>query len=214
VATQDFALNPMGMERIKVHWTVPGQAATVLINGTILGMLANAQEQVVGKSFVLPDGSPLFVRFVADQPHVFRGEYPLVPVVTPVEQPVSLQGRKWPGRVLARLIINLVIVSFSTLSSFVYASGILFSGGSSVLLFLYLAHALIGCVGITGHGLLIGKKKIGFFLVIGYIVVNVILNVLLGVSGHAVNLIMFLPLISIIALYARLNRHDMWDQLT
>ncbi|HEY4383347.1 MAG TPA: hypothetical protein VGN34_02575, partial [Ktedonobacteraceae bacterium] len=170
MATQDFALNLMGTERIKVHWTAPDQAATVLINGTILGMLANAQEQVLGKSFILPDGSPLFVRFVENQPHVFRGEYPLVPIAAPIEQPAPLPGRKWPGRMLTGLIISLVFISFTAISNFVYTFNALFFGDSIILLLFFLMHALADCAGIAGVGLLIGKKRIGFFLVVGYIV--------------------------------------------
>jgi hypothetical protein len=207
MSKQDFALDATAANRITIHWTTEIEPATVLINGTILGTLVTAEEKAVGKDFILPDGSPLHVQFFNEQPQIFRSGVPLAPVADAVDVPIK--QRKRSGCLTSWLILNLVVIAGLTALYFLATLGALASDKVSTSPLVFLLLGLIGIVGVVGVSLLLAWKKLGFYLVVGYVLINIIVSVILKL----VDVRTFIPLVAVILLYIWLNRSNVWDNL-
>ncbi len=207
---QDFALDPMGNHRVQVHWASESDPVTALLNGSVLGSLATPDERAAGKDFILPDGSFLHIRFVNDQPQVFRNGYPLAtaPVIT-----VPASQRKRGGCLTTWLIFNLVGIGVFTILNFLAFLGSMASNDSSLPPWVFLAFGLIGCVGIVGLSLLLGWKKWGFYLVALYVACNIALTFPFGLIDST-HLRAFTPLVGLAILYYLLRRNNIWEQMT
>lgn len=210
----EFALDASAQQRIQVHLSAHQPAPiTVLLNRTILGSLAS-DEQPYGKDFRLPDNSLLNVRVINGQPQVSRAGYflPLVDAATANEIDMSpaaqaqKRNQKLGGCLVTWLVLNLAVISVFT---GIYISGI-FSAitiGASPLNFLLFS--LFGVVGVAGLSLIFFWKKLGFYLVAAYVV----LNFLLAIPLHILDARSFVPLVTTTILYIYLNRSGIWEKM-
>ncbi|HTI15382.1 MAG TPA: hypothetical protein VL461_12610 [Dictyobacter sp.] len=215
---QVFALDATATHRITVHWTneinpvTKGlDPATVLINGTILGSLNPGEEMTVGKDFILPDNSPLHVQFFNGQPQAFRMGVPLAPVADAADVADTLPAnrRKRGGCLTAWLIFNLVVIVVFTLLYFLGALGSLSGETQSSLALGYFLLGVVGVVGIVGISILLAWKKLGFYLLAGFVVANIVISVAIGQADVRT----FIPLFTIGSLFVWLNRSGVWENL-
>lgn len=208
MSKQVFALDVNNTQRIIVHWAIETESATVLLNGTILGTLNTAEEKVGGKDFILPDHSPLHVQFFNGYPQAYRHGVPLPPVLDVDDVPVK--QRKRGGCLTAFLIFHLILMTVLTLFYFLGAvAALVHNNVSAHLVLMFLLFGIVGFVGIAGISLLLAWKKLGFYLVAGYVFINMVISVSFGfIEGKT-----FIPLLSIAILYFWLNRSGVWEQL-
>jgi hypothetical protein len=208
----EFALDSTAQQRIQVHLPeVPSGAVTVLLNRSILGSLTQ-DEQVSGKDFRLPDNSFVNVRVVNGQPQVARAGYLLPPVDAATLQklddsPAAQARRKLGGCLIAWLVLNLLVIGGFTVIYFLAIFGALAKGTSPLPFFLF---GLLGIVGVVGIILVFFWKKIGFYLMAAYVVLNILVSIPLGY----LDVRSFIPLIPIAILYVYLNRSGIWDQMS
>jgi hypothetical protein len=207
MSKQDFALDATAEHRITIHWTTEIEPATVFINGTLSGTLTTVEEKIVGKDFTLPDHSLLHVQFFNGQPQAFRSGTPLAPVAGVAD--VYVKQRKRSGCLTTWLILNLVVIAALTVLNFLATFGTLVSNRVSTPPLAFLLLGLMGIVGVVGISLLLAWKKQGFYLVVGYVLIDIIISVIFGF----VDIRTFTPLIGIVVLYAWLNRSNVWDNL-
>ena|SRR5579872_4483946 len=211
----EFALDSTAQQRIQVH--LPAQqpaSATVLLNRTVLGSLAS-EEQPFGKDFRLPDNSFLNVRIINGQPQVSRAGYPLplidaatahVEDTSPAAQ-VQKRNQKLGGCLITWLALNILVISVFTGIFFTRIFDALTLGVSP---FIYVIFCLLGIVGVAGLSLIFFWKKIGFYLVATYVV----LNFLLAISLHLLDARSFFPFVTTIILYVYLNRSGIWEKMS
>ncbi|GCE23057.1 hypothetical protein [Dictyobacter kobayashii] len=208
MSKQVFALDAAATHRITIHWTTETDPASVLLNGTLLGTLTTGQEKVVGKDFVLPDNSPLHVRFFNGQPQAFRAGVALAPVFDEADVPMA--QRKRGGCLTTWLILNLVVMVALTLLYFLATLGSLVNNNTGVSPLAFFLLAVMGIVGIVGISLLLAWKKLGFYLVAGYVLISIVISLIFGlIDGRT-----FTPLIGIVVLYFWLNRSGVWEKLS
>ncbi len=214
MSVQEFALDASAAHRVQVQWTSDTEPATVLLNGSILGALATPEERAAGKDFPLPDASTLHVRFAPDThgPQVFRNGVPLAPVSAPALSAASAvpdAQRKRGGCLTAWLIINLVFIVLFTLIYLLGAIGATTNASAAVPAWVFLVFALLGCVGIAGLIALLTWRKWGFYLIVFYVISNVLLSFPLGLVNYRT----FIPLVGLGILYYALRRNDVWEKL-
>lgn len=211
----EYALDPTAQHRIQIHLpTEPPALVTIMLNRSVLGSLAPA-EQITGKDFRLPDNSFLNVRLVNNQPQVSRAGYLLPPVDTAIINAVDVspaaqaleRNKKLGGCLMTWLIVNFIVIGISTLISFFLIFGATRIGLSPLL---FLSSSLLGVVGLAGVSLIFFWKKLGFYLMVAY----VILNLLLAISFGLLNASSFPPLITIIVLFIYLNRSGIWQKMS
>lgn len=207
---QDFFLDSTGAQRIQVHWNSDGSKATVLQNGSILGSLDTADELAGGKDFKMPDGSMLHVRLVNNQPQALRNGFPLTTAPAAAES-APLTAKKRGGCLTAWIVLNLVVICLFTLLYALAFFGSLIVSNPITSPAVFLLFALLGLVGVVGLSLLLGWRKIGFYLVLGYVLLNFALAFPLGLFNGDPRI--FLPLIGVAILYFWLRRNDVWEQL-
>jgi hypothetical protein len=204
MSKQDFALDAVATQRITIDWTAETEPATVLLNGTVLGMLITVEEKLAGKDFILPDNSPLHVQFFNGHPQVYRAGVPLVPVAG-----VPDKQRKRGGCLTTWLILNLVVIVILTGLNFLATLGAMASNKVSTPPLAFLLLGIMGIVGIVGLSLLLAWKKVGFYLVAGYVVCDIVISVIFGFIAANT----FTPLIGVGILYFWLNRSGVWENL-
>lgn len=207
MAKQDFALDATATHRITVHWTADTEPATILLNGSILGTLTTSEEKAIGKDFILPDTSPLHVQFFNGQPQAYRAGMPLAPVAPVVD--VTVKQHKRSGCLTTWLIVNLIGIVGLTGMYLLATLGAMVSDTVHTSPLLFLLLAIVGIIGIVGISMLLAWKKIGFYILAGYAVIDVILALIIG----PINGTTFSPLIATIVLYVWLNRSNVWDNL-
>jgi hypothetical protein len=207
---QDFFLDSTGAQRIQVHWNSDGSKASLLLNSSIYGSLDTPEELAGGKDFKMPDGSILHVRLVNNQPQVLRNGFPLTTAPAAVES-VPLTDRKLGGCLTVWIILNLAMISLSTLLYGLAFLGSAITGDSSVSPLVFLVFTLLGFAGIAGLILLLFWRKIGFYLVLLYVLLNFALSFPLGLFNKDPRI--FLPLIGGAILYYWLRRNDVWEKL-
>ncbi len=206
---QDFALDAAATQRIQIHWSTDSEPATVLLNGKILGSLANGQERIVGKDFVLQDSSLLHIQFFENGPQAWLNRLPLAPVAAVAD---PLPQKKRGGCLTAWLILNLVVVCLFTGLYLLASFGALVSSNTTLPAWIFLLFTLLGIIGIVGLSMLLAWKKIGFYLVAAYVLLNFGLAFPLGLFNG--NPRTFTPLIGLAVLYILLRRNSVWEHLT
>ncbi len=220
MAVQDFALDTTGAQRIQVHWEAGTEPATVLLNHSVIGRLS-ADERVMGKDFVLPDGSALRVQLSNNQPYAYRNGYPLSPVASVVvqreqaEQVKQATRAKRGGCLTAWLILNLVAnVTLAGLYLLTFLGASAAGPASTDIPSIYfLVFGLFGLVDVAGAVLLLLWKKLGFFLIVGAVVASIIVSFPAGL--YKTNIVsVFAPLVGVAILYYLMNRIDMWRHLS
>ena len=223
----EFTLDSAAQHRVQLHIPTEQTTITVMLNGSILGSLT-PEEQLAGKDFRLPDNSPLHVRMFQGQPQVLREGYPL-PIIDP-KAPVidvspaalaQVRDRKLGGCLVTWLIASIIATSSTVLLYFVIAlwvmlnrspwlvlpnGSLLFVGASPLLLLLV---GLLGCVYVAGLSLIFFWKKLGFYLLAGAIIVEVLILIL----SHLFTIISLVPVAVAIILYVYLNRRGIWQQM-
>lgn len=214
MAVQEFALDAAAAHRVQIQWTSDTEPATVLLNGSILGTLATPEERAAGKDFPLPDASTLHVRFAPDAhgPQVFRNGVPLAPASAPAlsaAAPISDAQRKRGGCLTTWLIFNLVVIILFTVIYLLAAIGATTNASAAVPAWVFLVFALLGCVGIAGLIALLTWRKWGFYLIVFYVVCNILISIPLGLIDFR----SFTPLIGVGILYYLLRRNDVWEKL-
>lgn len=207
MATREFALDPSGTNRVQVQWTSGNEPAYVLFNGSILGQFATGEERMQGKAFSLPGGYPLHVRFANEQPEAFLNGAPLwfAPAITDPKPAIERSGRLmfWIFASLGLILISTALNALAFVESLVT--------DTNASLFVPLLFSIfIGIAGIIGLSLLFARKKWGFYLIVGY----VIANVLMAVVYHESWIGTVLPFIGLVRLYILLNRTNYWDNLS
>lgn len=220
LAVQDFALDATGAQRIQVHWDAGPEPATVLLNQSIIGRLS-ADERVMGKDFVLPDGSALRVQVLNDRPYVYRNGYTLLPVASATIQ-VERIGRaervsqaRRGGCLTTWLILNLVANAILAGLYLLYFLGASAAGPASTSIppIYFLLFALCGLVDVVGAALLLLWKKLGFFLILGAVVAGILVSFPAGL--YQTNIVsVFAPLVGVAILYYLMKRIDMWRYLS
>lgn len=209
----EFALDPAAQHRVQLHIPTEQATITVMLNSSILGSLT-PQEQGTGKDFRLPDNSPLHVRIFQGQPQVFRDGYPL-PAIDPKApvvdtSPAALaqeHNKKLGGCLIVWLVLNIVIIGGAALLSFVAALSSVTTGESPLT---FLLTGLLGSIGVIGLSLIFFWKKLGFYIVAGYVFVNT-LNLILF---HLFNALALTPVVTTIILYVYLNRSGIWQKMS
>jgi hypothetical protein len=207
MSKQVFALDVTATHRITIHWTTKTEPATILINGTVLGTLTTHEEKVEGKDFTLPDNSLLHMQFFNGHPQAFRAGIPLAPLADAAD--VSTQPRKRGGCLTTWLILNLAVITISTVIYILASLGALVSDKAGSLLVGLPLLGLMGIVGIVGISLLLAWKKIGFYLVAGYVLISAAISIILGF----IDVRTFTPFVGIVILYFWLNRSGVWEKL-
>lgn len=208
MALYEFVLDAASNQRVQVQWqaTVP---ATISLNGRPLFSFANQQEQTVGREVQLPDGSQLFVRLTGEQPEVWRNGSPLTPI--PVQEAEQAdQRRRLGGCLTTWLVLNLALIILLTALYLFAAQAVATNRAiaaypSSV----FLIYAVIGLIGIAGLVALFFWKKWGFYAVVAYVILNIIMDIVL----HIVTLRSFTPLLGLLVLYGLLQRNNVWQRL-
>jgi hypothetical protein len=223
----EFALDSAAQHRIQLHIPTEQTTITVMLNGSILGSLT-PEEQFAGKDFRLPDNSPLHVRIVQGQPQALREGYPL-PIIDPKAPVIDTspaaqarrRDRKLGGCLITWLILSIIATSSTVLLYLVIAlwvmlnrspwlvlpNGSLLFIGASPLPFLLVG--LLGCVYVAGLSLIFFWKKLGFYLVAGAIIVEMLILIL----SHLFTIISLVPVAVAIILYVYLNRKGIWQQM-
>ena len=209
----EFALDSTASYRIQVHQPDEQPApVTVLLNRSILGSL-DPVEQNTGKDFRLPDNSVLNVRIANGLLQVSRNGLPLQPVdastenidLSPAAQ-AQLRSKKLGGCLITWLILNLVVIGSLTLLYFLAIFGAT-TAGTSPLPFLLLG--LTGIVGLVGISMIFFWKKVGFYLTVIYVVLDLVLSIPFGLDVRS-----FIPLIAVAILYIYLNRSGIWQKMS
>ncbi len=210
----EFALDLTTQYRIQVHQSSEQPSpVTVLLNGSILGNLDPA-EQIMGKDFRLPDNSLLNVRIVNAQPQVSRGGIPLYPIdattanvdVSPAAE-AQQRNKKLGGCLVTWLVLNLVVIGGLTLLYFLAIFGATALGTSPLPFLLF---GLIGIMGLVGISLIFFWKKVGFYLMVGYVALGLLLSIPFGM----LNVRSFIPPLAVVILFVYLNRSDIWQKMS
>ena len=210
----EFTLDPRAQHRIQVHRSDEQSASmTVLLNGSILGSLDPA-EQSAGKDFRLPDNSLLNVRIVNGQLQVSRGGV-LLPTVDAATANVDVspaaqarqRDKKLGGCLITWLILNLVIIGGLTLLYFLAIFGAMATGISPLPFLLF---GLLGIVGLVGISLIFFWKKVGFYLTVAYVLLDLLLSIPFGL----LDVRSFIPLIAVAILFIYLNRSGIWQKMS
>ncbi|GHO86141.1 hypothetical protein [Dictyobacter formicarum] len=207
MSKQVFALDAAATHRITVHWITEAEPATVQINGTILGTLSTVEEKAAGKDFILPDNSPLHVQFFNGYPQAFRAGFPLAAI--PDVDDVPINQRQRGGCLTAWLIFNLVTAAVVAGINFLATFGALVNNRVGISPLVFLVLGLLGIVAIVGFSLLLAWKKLGFYLVVGHILVAIVINAMILTFDVKT----FAPLVGIGILYAWLHKGGIWKQL-
>ena len=224
----EFALDPAAQHRVQLHIPTEQPTITVMLNGSILGSLT-PEEQIAGKDFRLPDNSPLHVHVFQGQPQVLREGYPL-PIIDPKAPVIDTspaaqarrRDRKLGGCLITWLILSIIATSSTVLLYLVIAlwvmlnrspwlvlpnGSLLFAGVSPLLLLLV---SLLGCVYVAGLSLIFFWKKLGFYLVAGAIIVEMLIQIPL----HLFNILSAGAVIIAIILFVYLNRRGIWQKMS
>jgi hypothetical protein len=203
---QDFALDAQN-NRIQVHWSFEDGSVSIMLNHSVIGMIATLEVRTAGKDITLSDNSVLHVQFSDNQPQVFRNGYPLTPVEQAATEPIS--PKKRGGCLTTWIILNLVVISIFTLIYFLAIFGATHTAITTRNPVEFLVYGLLGCFGIFGFVLLLLWKKWGFYLVVLYVIGNIPLAFLFGLVNYET----FSPLIGLAVLYYLLRRNDVWKHL-
>jgi len=102
----EYALDPAALHCIQVHVPTEQTVYTVMLDRSVLGFLETPDEQRIGKYFVLPDRSTLYVRIEGRRPQVFRNSYLLTPLTgmdTMFSASRGAPARKSSGNLLERI---------------------------------------------------------------------------------------------------------------
>ncbi|HTI13684.1 MAG TPA: hypothetical protein VL461_03810 [Dictyobacter sp.] len=188
---QDFALDTTATNRLQVKWDTQNDPVSVRFNASSLGILISVNERVIGKTFALPNGSAVFIRFVNGMPQAFLNGYQLMAVEARVD-PKPGRFRKRGGYLSIWIIANIVLVVVSTL-----------------LISRFFLFSLIAAIGIVGLVALWAWKKWGFYLLIGYVALNFVMALILGLTRTLP--FVFLPMVSLGLFYFWLWRSNTWN---
>jgi hypothetical protein len=74
----------------------------------------------------------------------------------------------------------------------------------------FLLFGLIGIVGLVGISLIFFWKKVGFYLMVGYVVLGLLLSIPFGL----LDVRSFIPPLAVVILFVYLNRSDVWQKMS
>lgn len=208
---QDFTLDANGMYRIQIHWTPEHATTTILLNGSILGTFTHPDEYISGKNFTLPDNSPLYIRFVNNYPQVFRLGVLLTPIASAEPDVSASTQRKRSVGLTAWLIINIIGMGLVTLLCFLAFIASMLDARIASLSLALLLLMLLNIGGIVGISLLLAWKRIGFYVLAGCAIINIIVVFYSGISS--IRWVIFGPIIAVGILYRWLENSRVWDKL-
>lgn len=221
---QDFLLTPAGEQRLQVHWSerkdpvtvtdgenVPQEKAILMINRSIFGTLDTPEEWASGKDFSMSDGALLHVQFFDGKPFAWINGQPLAHVagIPEIKETTSVNpaNRKRGGCMTAWMILGIAAASFGLITNFLAFLGSLVTATTRVPSFVLLLYVLICGVGIAGYSLLLAWKKLGFYLVAGYVASGFLILIPFG----AWTFLSFMPVIVLGIFYYWMQRTRVWD---
>ena len=204
----EFALDAAAQYRVQVHLSVRQGPVSVMLNHNALGSLATREEQTAGKDFRLPDNSTLRVRVLNGHPQAWHNGHPLL--LLSVSETASL-AESMPQASLGRGVTTLLIVNLLALGGLVlwFIVAAIAVMPTSKLFLPFLISALLGIVGFVGVSTLLFWKRWGFYLAIGYMLVNFVFAVISGIVDFRT----FIPLITLALLYFTLHSSGIWSKM-
>lgn len=204
----EFALDAAAQYRVQVHLNARQGPVSVMLNHNALGSLATLEEQTAGKDFRLPDNSVLRVRILNGHPQAWHNGHPLILASiseTPSHGERTPRARMGTG---VMVLLGLNVLAIGGLIIWFVGAAIMVMPASRFFL-PFLLSAALAIVGLVGLFAVFSWKRWGFYLALGYMLVNAVLAIFYGIIDYRT----FIPLVSLALLYFALRSSGIWHKM-